>query len=192
MLVNEFLENSAEKSPDKTALVCGGERLSFSDIEKRSNSFGNALLDGHVERQDRVAIYLDNSSASVISLFGILKAGAVFLVIHPQVKAQKLEFILRDCQARVLVTDSKHLSRVSRALARCKDLEAIVVTDDENLEQRAKEEFGLTLLSYRSVLKDSPRTRPSRRNIDVDLAGLIYTSGSSGRPKGVIPAKVLA
>jgi len=58
MLVNEFLEHSAEARPEKVALTCRGERLSFAAVEECSNAFGNALLDAKLERQDRAAIFL--------------------------------------------------------------------------------------------------------------------------------------
>lgn len=98
MLVNEFLEQSAKRLPNKVALVCQGKRLTFSEIDNSANSLANALISQGVERQDRVAIYLENSAESVVSIFCILKAGGIFVVINPQVKAKKLEYILNDCQ----------------------------------------------------------------------------------------------
>ena len=91
MLVNEFLEKSAERFSNKVALVCQARRLTYNEIENTANSFANALILNGLQRQDRVAIYLENSVESVMSIFGILKASAVFVVINPQVKAKKME-----------------------------------------------------------------------------------------------------
>ena len=109
MLLNEFLERSAEAFPDKEALVSGKRRLSFSEVELQANSIANGLLEEGLQRHDRAAIYLDNSLESIVSIFGILKAGGIFLVVNPQVKMRKLEYILNDCQAKILITDNKHL-----------------------------------------------------------------------------------
>jgi acyl-CoA synthetase (AMP-forming)/AMP-acid ligase II len=88
--VEEFLERSAERSPDKTALVCGDRRLSYREIEEQSNRLAHALVREGVQRGDRVAAYMDNSVEAVVAVFAILKAGGVFLVINPTTKADKL------------------------------------------------------------------------------------------------------
>ena len=91
MLLNEFLEKSAEFYPDKVALVYRDKRLTFIEIEDAANSFSTTLIERGFQRHDRAIIYLDNSTESVISLFGILKAGGVFVVVDPQVKIRKLK-----------------------------------------------------------------------------------------------------
>jgi len=82
MQVEEFLELSARRFPDKTALVCGDPRLNYWEIEEQCNRLAHALIGEGVQRGDRVAVYLENSVEAVVSVFAILKAGAVFLVIN--------------------------------------------------------------------------------------------------------------
>ena len=89
MQVEQFLELSAQRSPDKTALVCQERRLTYREIEEQSNQLAHALIENGVERGDRVAIYLDNSVEAVLSIFAVLKAGAVFLVVNPTTKPDK-------------------------------------------------------------------------------------------------------
>lgn len=185
MLVNEFLEESAKRLPEKVALVCQGKRFTYSEIDKASNSLANALVSMGLERQDRVAIYLENSAESVVSIFGTLKASGIFVVINPQVKAKKIEYILKDCRVKVLITDSKHLEEAESILSNCPYLNSIIITDDitKNQEPRTKNN---QIYFYQSLLNDYPATQPTKRNIDIDLASLIYTSGSTGNPKGVM------
>ena len=73
MLVNHFLENSAARLPNKVALICEDKRLTYQEINDSANQLAAALTEMGVKRQDRVVIFLDNSTESVISLFGILQ-----------------------------------------------------------------------------------------------------------------------
>ncbi len=77
MQVERFLEDAAKRFPDKTALVCGERRLRYAELEAESNRLAHGLIDLGVERGDRVAVYLDNSVEAVVSIFAVLKAGAV-------------------------------------------------------------------------------------------------------------------
>ena len=74
MLVQDFLQNSAERFPDKTALVCDDQRLTYAEIEARTNRLAHALIAHGVQRSDRVVICLPNSVETVVAIFGILKA----------------------------------------------------------------------------------------------------------------------
>ena len=186
MLLNDFLERSAELSPNKIALIYEGRYLTFLKIDNAANSLGNALIAEGLQRQDRVAIYLGNSIESVVSLFGILKAGGIFLVINSQVKVKKLEYILNDCQARVLITDTGHLTKVSRIMTWCPNLELIILIDYDKANPLLDLSSRSKLLSYGTIMERYPTTRPSRRCLDIDLASLIYTSGTTGNPKGVM------
>ncbi len=186
MLVNEFLEQSADRFPDKAALICEDERFTFSEIENHANKFSCALIEGGIQRQDRAGVFLEPSVESVVSIFGILKAGLVFFVINPQVKARKLEYILKDNGARVLITDMVHLKEVEAVLPGCRDLKSIIITDYESADNGAVEYDGLDVVSYREILKNCPSKKPEVSCNDIDLASLIYTSGSTGVPKGVM------
>lgn len=179
MLVNEFLESSAEALPEKVALIYKDYRLTFSEVEKKANQVANALKEKGLHRQERAAIYLDNSVESVISIFGIAKAGGVFLVINPQVKANKIKYILNDCQTKVLITDKNHLKEVENVLSECPDLRFIILTDTESQKD-------IDRISFSEILHKYPTKRPLIESIDIDLACLIYTSGSTGIPKGVM------
>ena len=120
MLVQHFLENSAKSLPDKVALICGDERLTYREIDERANCVAGFLRELGVERQDRVAIFLDNSVESVISLFGILKADAIFLILSPTMKAKKLTYILNDCQVKALITHTNKARVATEAISEAK------------------------------------------------------------------------
>jgi amino acid adenylation domain-containing protein len=163
MLVHHFLEGSARRLPDKTALVCDGRRLTYGALDALADGLAARLRAAGVERGDRVAIFLDNSVEAVVALFAALKAGAVFVIVNPTTKADKVAYIVGNCRAAALVTDQRRLAAVADRLAALPRPPAVV----------------------------PPAAEPAGRGpvpptIDADLAGLIYTSGSTGRPKGVM------
>ena len=126
MLVQNFLENSAARLPDKVALVCDDEELTYHQINHAADRFSTCLLNLGIRHQDRVVIYLENSVEAVISLFGILKAGGIFVALNFDMKARKLRYILKDTGARVLITHSSKSEIVRDAVAELPDLEHII------------------------------------------------------------------
>jgi long-chain acyl-CoA synthetase len=182
MLVEDFLSQSAERSPDKVAIVCGDQRLSFSALDGLASRFANMLATHGVCRGDRVAVLLDNSVEAAVAIFGILKAGAAFTVVSQTIKADKLAYILDDCSASALITQPFFFEMIRTIDTDRRSLSVIV-------------SFGadapLNPLSTRVVVFDEHQhsARQSilgRTQIDVDVAALIYTSGSTGFPKGVV------
>jgi long-chain acyl-CoA synthetase len=126
MLVHHFLENSAKRLPEKVALICDDQRLTYREINSLADQFAAALVNMGVRRQDRIVIFLDNSAESVISLFGILKAGAIFIMVNPTMKSKKLNYILNDSGARVLITHTNKTRIVKEAINDVPDLEHII------------------------------------------------------------------
>ena len=182
MLLNDFLQNSAQQYPDKTAIVGAvykpslrEERKTYRQLDEMSNSLAHALLDSGLEKGDRVAVFLDNSIESAVSIFGILKAGGAFVVINPQTKAQKLAFMLNNCQARCLIIDQKYSRQISIVKEQVSSLATIILCGD----------VAEPVASFQNTLSTYPTELPPQRCIDVDLAAIIYTSGSTGTPKGV-------
>ncbi|MFW6139302.1 MAG: class I adenylate-forming enzyme family protein [Spirochaetota bacterium] len=184
MLVQHYLENSAEKYPDKTALVCGGRRLSYADIDHQADRLAQALIQKGINRADRVVIYLQNSVESVISIFATLKAMGVFVVVNPTTKKDKLIYIMNNCRAAALITSAGSIPILDEVQQKVSSLKSIVLCSTAQ-QQNQIQETG-TLCSFTQLLEESKANRPLCRNIDQDLACLIYTSGSTGDPKGVM------
>lgn len=184
MQVEEFLERSAERFPEKTALVCDAQRWSYRQIEEQANALAHALSDEGVRRWDRVAVYLDNSLEAILSVFAILKAGAVFLVVNPTTKPEKLTYILNNCRASCLITDAKKLETLQAWWPELPQLRTACVAGPlAGPSGSGKRIIALAEVLERRVRAEAP---PRKHNIDRDLAALIYTSGSTGRPKGVM------
>lgn len=185
MLVDHFLSASASRWPDKVALVCASRRLTYREIDQSASRLAGALQQLGVRRGDRVATYLENSVEAVIAIFGILRAGAAFVPIGPTVKADKLAYILRDSEAAALITGQHATQTVADAIIQSPGLKVTLVVGDSVETLIAK--TGRTAVSFESVLEDRGETPalPTAR-IDLDLAALVYTSGSTAQPKGVM------
>jgi len=182
MLVSDFLHDSVERTPDKVALVCGDLRLTYAEIDASANRVANGLIAAGVQRGDRVAVWLPNCVETVIAIFGILKANAVFTVINATTKPDKLVYILDNCEAGALFAPRRQSGLVQRLLAEVPSLLQVVLAGkgpEPDLDVPAVSTFE------RLIDNNSP-ARPPRAAIDIDLACLIYTSGSTGDPKGVM------
>lgn len=188
LLIDNFLEESAVRLPEKTALVVGDKRFSYRRVEKDTNRLAHALLEeGLLSQGERVAVVLDNTFEAALAIFGTIKAAGVFMIVNPTVKANKLGYILDNSRASVLVTDARKLHNVATAINQSKYLRSVIIIQDE---WKAPDEvehnvhfLGLPTLLQKYRNHTSP---PEKRHISIDLAALIYTSGSTGDPKGVM------
>ena len=187
-LLHDYLIDAARRLPDKVAVVDKRQRVTYREVDARSNALAHALAAGGVARGDRVVIFADNTVETAIAFWASLKADAVVSIVNPLTKVDKLAYLLNDCRAKALISDA-HLAHVfGEAARRAPHLASVIVTGDRS---RAGDALaGLprlmpwaSALDAAGALRDAP---PRRRTIDVDLASIIYTSGSTGEPKGVM------
>src|SRR5690606_39470888 len=179
-----FLEQSAARTPDKVALVCDGQRLTYATVEAMANRMAQALREHGVRPGDRVALFLPNSIELVAGIFAVLKAGGVFVVVNSTTKRDKLVYMLNNCRAAALVGLARQASLLEQVMAKTAALQAAIAVGSA----------GKALSSTRPVLTFGeiqecypPESLPRTGNDD-DLACMIYTSGSTGEPKGVMSA----
>ena len=184
-LVHQWLDRSARKYPDKPAIVCGQETLTYRQLSQYSDRLAKRLLLSGLSCGDRVAIFLENSAETVISLYAALKAGGIFVVLNGQLKPGKLAYILDNSEARFLITAPQKGRVIQNALAKTDTTPGVIFT---TTNEQIREHFpdSLDFQSLISEEPDSASLRPAPRVIDQDLAALIYTSGSTGEPKGVM------
>jgi amino acid adenylation domain-containing protein len=187
MLLQNFLEESARKCPGKTALVFGSEKLSYEKINGDANRLARLIRNCGVLRGERVAIFLDNSVETVVSIFGILKADAVFVILSPQLKPGKLSYILKNCGARVLISDINRIKKFSDMLGGIPSLRFTIAVGGADLDKNEETGPDINIIDWDRIYSAPPQwgEQPESRNINLDLASIIYTSGSTGDPKGV-------
>ena len=189
VLVQEFLEFSSDRNPEKEALICAEERWTYGALNKACHSMADFLIQTGLGYQDKAVVFLDNSVEAVIALYSILRAGGVFIIVNSTVKPRKLKYILRDSGAKVLITDVAKSAIVQEAARNVDGLKTIWVGDPA----RIPSSFFPGCFSWTEALERHPSVAGASRSssnhvrsIDQDLAALIYTSGSTGEPKGVM------
>src|SRR5215470_365890 len=146
MRVEEFLRDSARRCGDKAALVAGGARVTYRDLDRASDRLAGVLVERGLARGDRVIVFMDNCREAVIAIFAALKAGAVFSPINPSTKADKLAYVINNCRARALITQEKLRAVASAALAVAPSVELTVVAGAREPTLRGEMSFptGLT------------------------------------------------
>jgi len=179
MLLQETLKNTAEKYPEKRAVVHGGRNVSYSSMAKQSAKLAKVFHENGVKEGDRIALFCEKSMEAIISIFGILKAGAIYVPIDPTIPSERLRYILDDCDIKVVVTSQVILEKNSEIL--------------ENKRLLVLTEGDYNNINNKSIIKWSEMTNMEEpapdtivNIIDTEPAYIIYTSGSTGVPKGVV------
>ena len=176
-LLHDSLAAAAHAEPEKPALLVDGQRLTYAELLDSARRFAQALQELGLERGDRVIVFTDNSLPCVVSIFGTLIAGGVFVVVNPQTKQDKLAYILTDSEASFLVTEGTIARVAGQARERAPSLRATLKAGGGELDG---------MLSFEELLEGADPEPRDPGTIPLDLAALIYTSGSTGNPKGVM------
>jgi amino acid adenylation domain-containing protein/non-ribosomal peptide synthase protein (TIGR01720 family) len=159
--VHELFSQQASLTPDAPAVLWGTNCLTYGELERKSNSVAHALHQLGVKPETLVAVCLERDAGLLVALLGILKAGAAYVPLDPSFPRERLDFMLTDSGAAVIVTENTIASQISETSAK------VLLLDEE----------GITSPQPDTALPSVPGNK--------HLAYVIYTSGSTGRPKGV-------
>ena len=178
--------SAARSGNAKVAVVVEGKPYTYGELLDQALRLSAALRARGLARGDRVAIYMDNTWPCIVSLYATMLAGGVFVIVNPQTKADKVEFIINDSDARLLLTDG-HLSKeFLPALAKVRQPLCVIASGKMPSSISDVTHKGAAFEAFDEVVRASPPGKPTTEIIPNDLAALIYTSGSTGNPKGVM------
>jgi len=185
LLVHDFLNQTVRCFPDKVALVCDGQRLTYREVQSMACKVACSLAERGIQRGDAVAIFLRNSIECVAGIFGALMAGAKFVIINHSTKQDKLVYILNNCRARAALVDQTSGTAESLLDHReaTPDLQFLIPCGGKPGHPRWSQP---DCEHFDEIQKRESAPCPEPGTIDLDLACLIYTSGTTGDPKGVM------
>ena len=174
-----FLERSALAYPDKTAVIDGDRRLDYRSLFSRCLSFADALRRRGVGRGDIVSLLSSNSLGMLEAHYGVPMAGAVLNTINFRLDPATIAYILEHCEARMLMASREFIGLAEEALNRMNRPIALVALDGDAGDSR--------WLSYEDFLAEgSDAGRVALPADEWDAISLCYTSGTTGKPKGVV------
>ena len=176
-----FLERAADVFPQRHAVTYGARSESYRELASSAQRLAGALTASGIAPSDRVAYLLPNLPEMLVAHFGVPLAHAVLVAINTRLSGGEITYILQHSEAKILVADSELLATAAPDLGECPGLEELVVVDDVG----AGEPAGAT--PYADFLsRGEGALRPWRVDDEGRVISINYTSGTTGRPKGVM------
>ncbi|MFA4842331.1 MAG: long-chain fatty acid--CoA ligase [Candidatus Omnitrophota bacterium] len=174
--LGELLAASANKYPHRTAIVFGQKKIDYKTLDELTDQIAAGLKGLGIQTRDKIAIFLDNCPEFIIAYFSVLKAGAVVVPINYMFKIEETKFILQDSEAAAVITSRAYVDMTEELRLRVDSLKYLITT------ARNKR----NTLNF-SSLRQTDTSSLSRILVEPDsLAVILYTSGTTGFPKGAM------
>jgi long-chain acyl-CoA synthetase len=177
MDLGRMLSETAQRSPEKTAIIFRDQPTPYRELNQRANQVANALAGLGMQPGDRVALFMHNIPLFMEAYYGILKAGCTVVPLNVLYKAGEVEYILQDSGARAIITFGPFAQVAAQAAANAPDLRHVIVAAPQDLPGA---------VSWRDVVAGATTSEPQVGVHPEDIAVISYTSGTTGRPKGAM------
>jgi amino acid adenylation domain-containing protein len=176
-LLHQSIDEAADRDPDHEAIKFADQSLSYGELERRANGLARLLTDHGVTRGDRVGIYAEKCLELPVAIYGIMKAGAAYVPLDPSAPSARLQRIVADCGIEVVVTRETRRAALTSWVSDAPSVRATVgIAPGDDL--------ALTCVPWDAV--PPADAAPEVDTIEQDLAYVLYTSGSTAEPKGIM------
>jgi long-chain acyl-CoA synthetase len=178
--IGDLLKRAARRFPDRVAVTDGAQRVTYAEIERDANRFANYLVARGLKPGEKISTICNNSVEFVKALFGIHRAGLVWVPINTMLAPADMDFILSHAEVRfALIDDNLHAQAERRAALEARGMELVAIDLAGSARAAGLQEFN-------ALLEGQPEIEPEIEINDRDLAMIIYTSGTTSRPKGAM------
>ena len=170
------LERNARNHANKTALIFQDKKFTYAEFNAETNRVANALLAYGVKKGDKIAIMMKNSDQFAFVYYGILKAGGVAVPINFRLTAHEASYILRDSDSIIVFADEDLATTIQKAVEGNQQLRLQIISGSTKMDDQ------LLLSEFKSSIQSNPAVGV----LESDDAEILYTSGTTGLPKGVV------
>lgn len=173
---SNIIQQSAKRFPQHDAFRCGKEAITYADLHQKTNQLAHFLVNAGVQKGDRVGVYLNRCLDTAIAIYGIMKAGAVYVPIDTTAPHHRSLFLIKDCDIEYLVSNKTQRRKLQAIANEKSGLKGII---------GVQQDWAIPTISWTNIFEESTASL-SLRILEQDPAYIIYTSGSTGIPKGIM------
>ncbi|HWF42982.1 MAG TPA: acyl-CoA synthetase, partial [Acidothermaceae bacterium] len=180
----DLAEHAIDAAPDRVALICGDDQLTYAQLEEQANRLAHYLIDQGVKKDDKVGLYCRNRIEIVIAMLGIVKAGAILVNVNYRYVEGELKYLFENSDMVALVHERRYADRVANVLPETPNVKTVLVVEDGTEDPTGDFRKYGGVEFHSAIAQGSPERDFGDRSAD-DIY-LLYTGGTTGFPKGVM------
>src|ERR1700720_550613 len=182
--IADLAEHAIDAVPDRVALICADEQITYAELEEKANRLAHYLIDQGVKKDDKVGLYCRNRIEIVIAMLGIVKAGAILVNVNYRYVEGELRYLFENSDMGALVHERQYSERVANGLPDTPNVKPVLVIDDgSDVPDSTYQSYGGVEFSAAIAGSSAERDFGPRSADDIYL---LYTGGTTGFPKGVM------